>query len=1066
MQQQSGKTSPWRRLLHAVRDAAGKQRDEHGIKGSINWLRKQMELRNANPNVVRNIIYRDKGRLSDKRVLFDILAELWRQSSGEQLHDPEIQALVVDSGGAEAEILRPLGREKRQAFRTFVSGVRAGGRPKLLVTGRPGSGKTLLIDYAQEALEAPPRASARIVRLEFVPGHVSAGLVRLGSALGLPQAAIEGKLAKISPSGAFAVQADAQSEVARLILDEARLRQEDLVLLAHLSRSSGGVEHLGGAPLRLNTLEVPRVAAPEWLWFSLFEPLSRLPHVCMLVSITELPTAILTDRGGFEEPVRLKPPTAHEARRFVRARLPQLQAAQQEELVRRAGRSYEDLRTLILLTEARDGLPKGEPDSPRGKDVNLVRLASLVHDATQQRLADFLTALATLTLPPYHAFSQVALRAVREFDDEPSSLELAFLDPAPSTADSWRAFSRQFTRLLQEELRERRPEQHRHLNLRASEFYRIEAELNPRSDSAGRYVQHLFEAREWRSLSGWMERCGIQQPLIGPLWAAAQAELRNGPVFERIALRVANHYVRLGSYEHPGAIQALAALSSSQEQGLRAWALVQRAEGAVLRGKVDRAEALLAKWPPVTDELRETERALVQGSIARWRGALDEAADLVEKVARPRLPAVRGRGREGRLVVVKAGVWAGMIAKDRGDLELALREFTSVPTGDELIEARVAFQKGDVLSMMGRFDAAMEELDHAVELARLNQAPSAEQARYLTRRARLLRMRGELDLSLADLSAARETVGSARDIRQGPERAFHLSLCDEEYALTTLAQGAFEQAIIMLDRVLCIFADYGRRCGIDTGYRSLRATQRLAHAYLARSLSQPYLTPYARTVERVDEPVDLAHARSLLASVQPHLAAQQDGRLRWSLRRQAYLLGALLAHEAVDAAAQARFALTDSRVPYHDAEGFAHLASATLRSNGLNDLEKAFEFAQQGLKALAQLCSGLERSDLRLKSWLIALQIQAALRSGLDAQAGRLLANSLADLSLEALHEPLLRIFANEVEGSSRFEALRVPALMEALTCTEGPRESRLRLPDQLVARWRSVHERRADTAA
>src|SRR5690625_8019671 len=56
-------SSPWRRIFEQVRTATGNQRDEHGTLGSINWLRKQMELRNANPNVVRNIIYRDKGKL-------------------------------------------------------------------------------------------------------------------------------------------------------------------------------------------------------------------------------------------------------------------------------------------------------------------------------------------------------------------------------------------------------------------------------------------------------------------------------------------------------------------------------------------------------------------------------------------------------------------------------------------------------------------------------------------------------------------------------------------------------------------------------------------------------------------------------------------------------------------------------------------------------------------------------------------------------------------------------------------------------------------------------------------
>ena len=73
-------TNPWRRIFEDVREVVGNARDETGMVGSINWLRKRMEQRGANPNVVRNIIYRDKGKLSDKRVLFEILNELWETS--------------------------------------------------------------------------------------------------------------------------------------------------------------------------------------------------------------------------------------------------------------------------------------------------------------------------------------------------------------------------------------------------------------------------------------------------------------------------------------------------------------------------------------------------------------------------------------------------------------------------------------------------------------------------------------------------------------------------------------------------------------------------------------------------------------------------------------------------------------------------------------------------------------------------------------------------------------------------------------------------------------------------
>ncbi len=175
--------SPWRAVFEDVRRAAANQRDEHGVIGSINWLRAQMEQRGANPNVVRNIIYRDKGKLPDKRVLFDILNDLWTSRGQAALEVPELEGLLAEGNGNEHEVLQLLGREKRRAYRSFVQGVRTGAFPKLVLCGRPGSGKTLVTDYIQQALEIEPQAAERIVRLEFNGTDLGTALVRLGIAM-------------------------------------------------------------------------------------------------------------------------------------------------------------------------------------------------------------------------------------------------------------------------------------------------------------------------------------------------------------------------------------------------------------------------------------------------------------------------------------------------------------------------------------------------------------------------------------------------------------------------------------------------------------------------------------------------------------------------------------------------------------------------------------------------------------------------------------------------------------------------------------------------------------------
>ena len=86
--------SPWRGLFETVRRALHNRRDARGVVGSINWLRQGMAERGANPNVVRNIIYRDKGKLADKRVLFSLLSELWESAGHPPLEAPEIERLL------------------------------------------------------------------------------------------------------------------------------------------------------------------------------------------------------------------------------------------------------------------------------------------------------------------------------------------------------------------------------------------------------------------------------------------------------------------------------------------------------------------------------------------------------------------------------------------------------------------------------------------------------------------------------------------------------------------------------------------------------------------------------------------------------------------------------------------------------------------------------------------------------------------------------------------------------------------------------------------------------------
>ncbi len=1073
--------SPWRRLFEEVRRELGGRRDDDGVVGSINWLRKAMAARGANPNVVRNIIYRDKGKVADKRALLELLKGLWAELDRGPLQAPELEVLLSLGGHAEEATGLP-GREKRRVYGEFVSGVRGGAAPKLLVTGRPGSGKTLLLDFVQGALNGPPKAAPRIARLEFT-GDLTASLGRLAQALGVPAQRFEARLANVS-RGAYAVQADAQAEVARVFLDALKHDGAPAVLLLYVSGSLASQESLGAGPgavpLRLNTPDVPRVNGAEWLWASLLEPMSRLSHLSLLISTPDLPARALLNLGAFGEPVRLNPPTLSEARRFVGGRLPHLPPAQQEALVARAGRSFEELRTLTLLAEIREGGPppgrvegtaKTDADSEAldradGAPIpHLEELSRLVETVGEGRLRDFLAALAVLSLPegPFHGD---ALRNLRKPEwGELSGLEEAFLDPVPGQEGVWRPFSRQLARSLRARLQKADPARYRLLNGAAAGHHAAAAREAPRGEAATRYLLHTFEARDWAALEGWLNEHSVPQALLHRMWEAASAELE-GERLEGVAEPLAKHYVRLGSYEHPNAVAAFEVLSASPDARLRAWAGLKRAEGAALRGQFERAEVFLAhadtqsEADAALDATLKAELALVRASVARWRGSLGEAAALVEEEARGELPHIPARA-SGGLVHAKVAVWAGLIAKDGGDLEGALREFGTLRTDDDLVRARVAFQTGDVRMALGRFDGALTALSEAVRLA--SEAPAFERARYLARRATLHRRRGAFGKSRADFAAALgvlepSLVGSA------VTRDFERAKVEDERALLLLAKSAFEEAALVLSRNLEVFRAYGRTFGVDASFRLLRTRLRLGLLYWCRGLGRPYRFPLTAPFQHATGHAnwvnnDLTHARRLVHAVLKDVGAHPDGPERYGPLLRKGLLAASLVAPPGEGVARARDSLVNARFPYPEAQSRAYLAAALLRAGDPDAALEETGRAHAAFETSRELSqSEREAGDIGLSAWLVSTEIRAHLLVGSPAAAGDRLARALDTPLLEPYHDTLLRAFGEAAETAPRDWAC-YGGLRERLALADNALEDCLRLPDALVAWWRGLGE-------
>ena len=1089
--------SPWRELFEAVRGALRGRRDAQGTVGSINWLRAEMAVRGANPNVVRNIIYRDKGKVTDKRVLFAILSELWEGTGGAPLELPELGLLLGGPTGPGGELAQLLGRDKRGVYGTFVGAVRSSTLasntlspgtlspgtlspgtlspgtlspsilppstlpsntsspstlPKLLVTGRPGSGKTLLTDLVQGALEEGGRP-LRVVRQEFAAGGLAAALQSLALVLGVPPGVLEAKLVRVGAASAYAVQADAQADVARTILEHLRTGGEPtgpLVLLLHVSQSAGTADTLGDAPLRLSTPDVPRVGLTEWLWHNLLEPLARAPQVALLVSLAELPHALAGRTGAFGGPVKLSPPTVAEARRFVRALAPGLPAERQDELVARARRSFEDLRTLTLLAEARE--PLGEERGGEGRGAE--QLGRLAWESTNARLRDFLGTLAVLALPEFPAVSLRDLEALREADPpELTGLELAFLDAVPGDGPPgegpreapregpregalYRPFSRRFARALRQGLREADPARFRAQSLAASRLFAAGAHEDPRSDAAGRYVRHLYAARAWADLVRWAEHAPLPQSLLTRIWETAQRELTDDPdTLRAVALRVASTYVRLGSTEHPDAAGALAALAAGGDARLRAWTLAKRAESAVLGDRLDEAEGLLADLPDGGDVEGALEADLLRAYLERRRSGPGGAAERVREglAALGGLAGVRDPALKFRL-----GLWDCLVARDGGDLEGALEHLRALETGDDLARARLRFAEAAVLGRLGRLGEAQTALGEAVRQGHAGEAPASERARTLARRGGVQRRRGALLTAGADFAAAYAVLAGA-DERAPLRLAFERAKVQGEEATLLAATGRPDEAVAALQTVLETYAAYGEHYDVDLSFRALRTRLRLAEAYGARAFSTPPALP---PTVYPDLP-DLHCARRLVGEVLGTLGRDPE-RYAGLVFRARLCAGRLLVPDR--AIAEATLALEAARYPYPRAEARAALAGALLRGGDPGAALAALEVAEAEFAA-----SGSD--DYRLEARLGLLTAGALLETGrLEAAHGRV-KGALEQPELGPYHDALLYRFGEAAEHAG------LPVSPAALGRGPEPLPSTLRPADALVLRFRERAE-------
>ncbi|BDP41962.1 hypothetical protein DAETH_19310 [Deinococcus aetherius] len=315
----------WKGVLADLRAhlPRGSGKAGHEVRGSLRWLEAEMRGRGANGSSVRNIVYRDVGTPADKAALRAILEGLAREAGrpleGGGAASPPVPSPLPDE-------LELLGRSKKRAYKQFLAGVRSGRAPRLIVTGRAGAGKTILLDHLERALRGV--ASGPVTRLNL-RGDVQAG----GPAGG------EGTLPLAASGTSFSARAQAQADAARSVLPP-----PPGVLLARvtadLTFAGGPPRGPDGSPLS------PAAWAAEHL-------LRRAPPgVAVLLALEDaagLP-------GGVAEVIELRPPTPAEARAYLMARLG-IPRERADLLVRETGRH---LDRLVLL--AGSGAEEAAPD--------------------------------------------------------------------------------------------------------------------------------------------------------------------------------------------------------------------------------------------------------------------------------------------------------------------------------------------------------------------------------------------------------------------------------------------------------------------------------------------------------------------------------------------------------------------------------------------------------------------------------------------------------------------------------------------------------------------------------
>ncbi|MFC4636813.1 hypothetical protein [Deinococcus hohokamensis] len=958
----------WKATLADLRAHLPPARGPGPVRGSLRWLEAEMRARGANPASLRNIVYRDVGTSADKAALAAILEVLAREAGRPLVAQPAPPSAPLPD---ELELL---GRSKKRAYKQFLAGVRAGRAPRLIVTGRAGAGKTILLGQVERAL-----AELRVpVRRLALTGEA-------GTALGF------------SPGGqSFAALGQAQTDAARRALPPAG---------ALLVRVTNDLRFAGGPP---RDAAGRSISAARWAQEHL---LRHAPAGVAVLLAVEDPIGLDQADPAAGELIELRPPTPAEARTYLMGRLG-ITRAEADRLVAETGRHLDRLALLGTLGQDSSGRASGAADLMADRDARALAEATAALQALVpgRALEDALLAAALGTpVSALPAHARALLRGDASEGWRPSAaLQAAWpqvspaaraaalrhvagaeatLDAGPRFAalaalGDWAALAAQVTR---------HPDDARHLPA-LWPAVRQSAQGPERETLARAVVGHhagrgeyshprlrdgLFTLLESERdvVRAWARVKLAESSLEGGNIEAAQAQLAHSDVAELLAG---------------------ATLPDAWAQAAQTDALLVEAALARWQGDLDRATARASDPRAVHGGPRAL---LWRGLIAKDAGRWPEALGALRAVpASSPLLSGRARYQEGDLLLRLGVPAAGLAALDD-----AVRRLEEAGAGDEE-QARVLARSGTALRRLGRAREGLTRLEQA--LARLpNEWPRPGEA---ISRARLLSEMVPAHLALGQPEEALRAAGEAlalladADGRQA-EAGYRQRRTLLRVALAYLSRGLGRPYQQPLSGAHADNADLAHaRNLIDTLLRGAEPGSDRDHIlrldlYLSRALAEP--RPL-RAVQDAGHALALArhpyeeaqaravHAEALLRAGQPDAALSEINRAHALLRR--VVSGLPLGPEAspqADPALQAQLLALEARACILDGvqtlrwlrDALRPEAVAPFRAGVWREVGAALEAIHPEPQAtLEALHSGLALSVLRLPDALAQAELGRA----------------------------------------------------------------------------------------